>query len=254
MSVRIWLIDYTDADLDQLESAKKISSQDTLELSTAACSEVRLQNIVRDISLRHALSQEYALPFDEWSFAKSDLGKPFLRNIGFEHLKFSVSHSAKHLAIILASGGNPLLSNVGIDVEPISRSGQAEKLKNEFLSEGELSIVNRMPEQEIANVILKHWTLKESISKAVGLGLGLPFSSITLRAVDQSQPQIISFADNNLYEPSEFHLKSYEPKPGLQLAYCIQGPYYGDEQPQTTNLNFSEVLKFQKLMPILQCA
>ena len=252
MSVRIWLIDYSGADLGQLESEKTSSSQDNLD--SAACSEVRLQNIVRNISLRHALSQEYPLLFNEWTFSKSDLGKPRLLNPGFENLKFSISHSAKHLAIILALGDNELLSNLGIDVEPISRSRQAEKLKDEFLSEAELLILNQMPDSEIANVVLKHWTLKESISKAVGLGLSLPFSSITLRVVGQSQPQIISFADNNLYEPSEFLLRSYEPKPGLQLAYCIQGPSHVDEQPEIINLKFSEVLKFHELMPILQSA
>ena len=254
MSVRIWLIDYSSADLNQLGFRKQSPLQKYFEADSAASDEVRLQNYVRDVSLRYALSQEYPLRFDEWSFGKTALGKPYLTNWGFEDLKFSISHSGKHLAIILTSESNKTLSNVGIDIEPTSRARQAEKLKDEFLSEKELFNLNRLPDSELASVILKLWTLKESISKALGLGLCLPFSSINLEVSGQNQVQLISFADENLYEVSEFFLKSCEPKPGLQLAYCLQGQSYVDQAPQILILNFSEVLNFCKLMPILKYA
>lgn len=250
MSVRMWLIDYSSADISQLGSWKKSFLQTSFADDPASSPEVRVEKFVRDVSLRYALSQEYPLLFNEWSFGKTDLGKPYLHNWGFENLKFSLSHSGKHLAIILTSENNKSLSSVGIDIEPTSRAGQAKKLKDEFLSDDELSNLDQMPESDLASVILKHWTLKESISKALGLGLSLPFRTINLEVSSQNQVQLVSFTDNNTYDASEFFLKACEPKPGLQLAYCLQGQSYVDESPQISILNFYEVLKFCKIMPI----
>lgn len=243
VSVRVWLIDYSCADAKVMRSNTDFGLRNHFELPAGLSSEVQLQNYVRDISLRYILSQEYRIPVEDWSFVKSKLGKPSILNLGFEDLKFSVSHSGKHLAIILASGSSDVITDVGIDIEPISRSDQAAKLKQEFLSEVELSAINRLNNSEGARLVLNHWTLKEAISKAVGLGLSLPFHSFSIKFLDSNTPQLFSITKQTEYNTADFFLKSCEPKLGIQLAYCVYGKKYVDQGPPILNLNFSEVLR-----------
>lgn len=95
-------------------------------------------------------------------------GKPVLSGA---ELHFSLSHSGNWIALALASG-----APVGADVEQPHADLGGLLAAPLFHPGDEIS-----PHSSENERFLTAWTLKEAVSKCIGLGLNLPFPSICLR-------------------------------------------------------------------------
>jgi 4'-phosphopantetheinyl transferase len=108
---------------------------------------------------------------DSLSFANDEQGKPALA--GHAGFHFNLSHSGSWVAC--ASGDSPL----GIDVEHI-RPLDPDWLESVLSAEEHLAM-EACPTAGQTRQFFIFWTVKESYSKALGLGLALPFHSLTVR-------------------------------------------------------------------------
>ena len=92
--------------------------------------------------------------------------------------EFSISHS-EGMAIIALCGG---LFSIGIDIEPLNQE-RSENLM-EFVSGGdELNFLKNQWNQDVVfgtKTLNTLWTLKESVMKAVGIGMGINPISIEI--------------------------------------------------------------------------
>lgn len=181
----------------------------------------KTQQILSDISLRYMLSSFMPLAMSSWSFVKSPWGKPSIAVPGYENVKFNISHSGKHVALILAPPNCKDVINVGIDLEADSRCHQAYSLKDEFLSMQELNVLNSLHLDNVEKTALTCWTLKEAFSKAVGFGMAMPFRSIQLELQHGKLLEVDCFGGLS-FQSSEFKLESLVPKAGFQMSYCVQ--------------------------------
>jgi 4'-phosphopantetheinyl transferase len=120
----------------------------------------------------------------EWRFAPDRHGKPSLTDAEHGHIRFNLSHCRSRVAVVLAEH-----LDCGIDVEPLSRDMASDVLLASCLSDEEKIWLDRRPAAGRGRDFLRLWTLKEAISKAVGLGLSLPFETISL---DLSAAPILS--------------------------------------------------------------
>jgi 4'-phosphopantetheinyl transferase len=119
--------------------------------------------------VRRVLAEITGKPAHRIEFAESPLGKPSLAEGA---LHFNVSHS--DTMGVLATGPVAL----GIDVERIKPIEMM--VAERFFSQAENAALARLPIAEQHRGILRCWTRKEAILKALGVGLSVPLSAFSV--------------------------------------------------------------------------
>ena len=122
--------------------------------------------------VRTALSAHHPLPPEAWRFRVNACGKPEAEpGCG---LRFNLSNSPCLVVCLLARD-----AEVGVDAEPIARSGEILALAPNVFSPPELAQLESLPVSEREDRALALWTLKEAYIKARGLGLSLPLTGFS---------------------------------------------------------------------------
>lgn len=167
-SLYLWFARPTNALMGVSEESAGILSDEERSRSLAfRFDQNRREYLTTRFLVRNALSRYYPLPPRAWQFQVNNYGKPAIDpDCG---LRFNLSNSAELVVCLIGNTGE-----LGIDAEPVSRSSQIADIGGEFLSPLELAQLDALPEQERLDRTLSLWTLKESYSKARGLGLSLP--------------------------------------------------------------------------------
>ncbi|GGB95790.1 4'-phosphopantetheinyl transferase family protein [Pseudoduganella buxea] len=128
--------------------------------------------------LRHALSA-----YDpghgpaDWFFVSGAHGRPELDHRLGSALRFNISHCATRVNCVVSTG-----LDCGIDVEAVGGRAQTALLQQECLAVTEQHWVRSAPSAQQAHRLMRLWTLKEAVAKAVGLGLYLPFAQLAFEA------------------------------------------------------------------------
>ncbi|MGV9557752.1 4'-phosphopantetheinyl transferase family protein [Streptomyces sp. NPDC003401] len=94
-------------------------------------------------------------------------------------VRFSVSHSGEVIGLAVCHG-----ADVGLDVED-GRGTDVEKVAPRVLADRELAALRARPPAERSAAFLRYWTRKESVLKAIGVGLRVP-----LRRLEVSDPEL----------------------------------------------------------------
>lgn len=124
-----------------------------------------------DLLLSAVAAHRLMVPGDELVFGRKKNGKPCLQS--HPRLHFNLSHSGTH--ILCASADTPL----GIDVEHLCPVDEA--VWDLALSPAERLLVQACPPGDRSQRFITLWTVKESYAKALGLGLDLPFTDLTVQ-------------------------------------------------------------------------
>lgn len=86
----------------------------------------------------------------------------------------SLSHADGWLAFAAAPAG---AGPVGVDIEPVSRSGRMDEIATELCHPDEWRRLSSRPASGRASALLDTWVRKEAVLKAVGVGLAVPMAS-----------------------------------------------------------------------------
>ncbi|RYD48437.1 MAG: 4'-phosphopantetheinyl transferase superfamily protein, partial [Verrucomicrobiaceae bacterium] len=121
--------------------------------------------------MRQILGQALGLAPIEVPLVTSPNGKPLLA-APHGQLHFNLSH-CEGLAILALSEAGP----VGIDLEPCQRAGDVLECEASFCHPEEIRGLPPVPEER-AKQLLRIWTAKEAILKALGTGLSHPPESV----------------------------------------------------------------------------
>jgi len=140
-----------------------------------------------------------------WRLAETPEGKPFVSSPGTDPaLHFSLSHTAG-LVGCAAAASVP----VGFDVEALERRLRVEGLARHALTPTEIA-TRPGDGPPSARWFLRHWTLKEALLKAVGLGL-----RVSLRSVEVSPgaggPATIHHLPEAFGDPGDWRAHTLEP-------------------------------------------
>jgi phosphopantetheinyl transferase len=128
---------------------------------------------------RCLLAQFFGLPEQQLQFKKTAYGKPYLASPEKSNLKFNLSHSGDWVALALMEE-----IEVGIDVESAKILADSDWQN--------LALLIRHQKDPVINNIqdfYRLWVMKESVVKALGLGLNLPLNEF-----------FISFTGNNSFQ------------------------------------------------------
>ena len=91
---------------------------------------------------------------------RDDRGRPYLD----QGPTFSTAHT--HDMVVVAAGS---IQRLGIDVEHLERRSQAKAIAQRFFPQEEQEWLAN--QADTAQAFIRHWVLKEAMTKAVGLGL-----------------------------------------------------------------------------------
>ena len=123
--------------------------------------------LISRVLVRATLSRYDDVPPDRWRFRTNGHGRPEIAAPG-SPLRFNLSHT-NGLVVCLVSRGRA----VGVDVEGLERAGHWVDLADRYFAPRETAALRRVDAAGRAIRFLEYWTLKESYSKARGLGLAL---------------------------------------------------------------------------------
>jgi len=124
-------------------------------------------------ALRAVLGQALGIPPEAVAFEFGEFGKPMLPP-PWDSLHFNLSH-CRDLALIALSRDGA----VGIDVEPADRMGSLLGCEDAFCHPDEIAgLPAHLSMRSL--LLLRHWTAKESLLKAVGTGMSLAPQSVSM--------------------------------------------------------------------------
>ena len=158
-----------------------------------ASSRVLLRTLLSRTALSHTtLSQTGTVDPADWRFGASPTGRPLIvepeeyRGV----LSFSLSHTQGLVGCAIARQ-----EEVGLDLEPVSRSLPAEDLARRFYSATEFEALAALAPPARGRRFLEIWTLKESHLKARGLGIA---SGLERQRFEISADSIVFETDDEL--------------------------------------------------------
>jgi 4'-phosphopantetheinyl transferase len=199
--------------------------------------EGRRQMVARGL-LREALAQIADENPNALRILVGQMGKPFLAptNGNSENIEFNISHSRNVLAIAISRH-----RQVGIDIEkardPVELD--CERAAQIAFNDGELAEFMSLPTGLRRQSFYDGWVRKEAFSKAVGLGMTLPFNQFSI-TVD---PRLPAEVKPPASERRRWILRDLDLGPDLHGAVAIGRGRLGDGEPEIRvlfNSNYSD--------------
>jgi 4'-phosphopantetheinyl transferase len=174
--VQIWIIRLDLESRQTNQFVPWLSSDEVARSERFLRPEDRSRYVICRAALRGLIAAHLGVPLREVSFDYGEYGKPKLsESMRCDALNFNVAHS-RDLGCIAVGWG----SDLGIDVEAIRPLNDLDVMIDKTLTATERQYVLSVPENDRLEAFFRHWTLKEALVKAVGLGLQCPFWEIEL--------------------------------------------------------------------------
>lgn len=124
--------------------------------------------------MRLAVARSRGVDPREVRILKEDSGRP--RVLGQPPRQGSISHSAGRVAVAVTTAGL-----LGVDLEHHNRDPRRlRKIAGRAFAPTEAERLLALPEQDAAAEIIRYWTVKEALGKALGLGLMTALRSVVV--------------------------------------------------------------------------
>ncbi|MCB1511212.1 MAG: 4'-phosphopantetheinyl transferase superfamily protein [Hyphomicrobiaceae bacterium] len=206
----LWLID-TDAHAAAVGAAEDLLSADErLRAAGLRHAPRRAGYILARAVLRNWLSardRKHRQPRD-WVLDTATRGKPRLPSDAPAR-DFSVSYSGELAALAISTG-----ARIGVDLEA-HREEDFSGVSRRFLHPDECAALPAASAPDHAARFLRYWTIKEAVSKSMGLGFGLPFTAMAARL---DPPALVAW-------PPE-HAALAQTRLLTETVITLSGPYY----------------------------
>lgn len=151
--------------------------------------------------LRALCSRYLDGPPGSWRFAVEEHGRPYLTNCVGHLVDLNLSHTTGLVACAFTREGR-----VGVDVEHVARGTPWQEIQGRVLGALEQAELAAMSPDAARHRFIDYWTLKESIAKAWGTGIGTDFRSIEVSFAGGA-PQVRGVPADLPY-PSLLHAES----------------------------------------------
>lgn len=133
--------------------------------------EDRVRSVVTRAALRRMLGSRVMLPPDKLRFVANRYGKP--RLYGDWGIEFNVSHAGHFALIAFSTSGK-----IGVDIEYRNREIDANSLSEYVFSP--LERQSRSQTREENEDFMERWVAKESVLKALGLGVSEHLQAVSI--------------------------------------------------------------------------
>jgi len=137
--------------------------------------EVKRRFVLSHAALRLILARRLGGDWRDIRYDTVANGKPCLAGSAAGRLEFNMSHSGD-LMVVALSADRP----VGVDVEAWRPIDRLRGLAETILAARELTVFDGLTPGDASRVLLRLWTFKEAVVKALGLGLSVEPRGIAL--------------------------------------------------------------------------
>lgn len=215
VDVHVWIRDSLKLSQEALGAAERtLSPDETHQAKRYRSSEDRRDYIAAHDLLRRSLSAYSSSHAPEnWTFAKSSHGKPYIANETMSKIEFSITHTAGLVACAVSS------LPVGIDVERVKPHVEFQEIAQRYFTVEEVASLARLSPALAALRFLELWTLKEAFLKAVGCGLS---GALDTAAFHVSGAGGIHYAISNDAMPQDWQFRLLTPSADSRLALALQ--------------------------------
>ncbi|MBL1083118.1 4'-phosphopantetheinyl transferase superfamily protein [Streptomyces actinomycinicus] len=131
-------------------------------------------------------------------------------------LGFSISHSGPTVGLAVCRG-----AEVGLDVERLEEAPAVGLVAPRILSPAELAVLHTLVPADRPAALLRYWTRKEAVLKALGIGLGLPPSRLEVSA--PGAPARVLRWEDRPDVAGELRLTDLEAEGRHPAAVCVTG-------------------------------
>ncbi len=166
--------------------------------------DLRRRYVIGRAGLRSVLGRTLGIAPGDVPIVRGARGRPRLD--GMPDLDFNISHT-EGMALI----GVTRTGRIGVDIERVERTVNADGLARKFLTPAEQATLSSLAEAARRGRFLRYWTCKEAMSKATGDGLSAPFRRIEVRLADT----IELAAGPAPYEPPSWRLHAVDVPAGF---------------------------------------
>ena len=158
----------------ELDSHAELSPTERRRAARFATVELQRRYTAAHVGLRRVLGRRLQIPAADVRIVRGTFGKPALApHVSTLDLRFNISHSVDIALVALTVG-----VDVGVDVEWFAQDFCARDITTTALSSRESAELASLPEPARNRAFLRLWVRKESILKAVGIGLAAPLPAI----------------------------------------------------------------------------
>lgn len=175
--------------------------------------------------MRWCLEQRLGRPLVEGELSVDEYGKPCLYGKGGVH--FNVSHAGAYVVCAVAG------REVGVDIEEI-KAGDCRGVARLVFSPSDYASWEARPAEEKLDHFYRLWTLRESFSKAVGLGFSLDASEVVFSHVDGGR-DIYKATFSRETKNEVWYCRHYHCFNDYKLALCLQEANF-PERVNMTNM------------------
>ncbi len=212
--VDLYYADMDDPALDLERLGRSLSPQEWTRANGYRFDLHRRRFIVGRGALRHLLSDLTGCDASELTLFAGPMGKPATPSGPV----FNVSHGEQHLLIGIAAEGR-----LGVDVEVRKDIGDAMDLARCHFCAEEIAALGGLSQEQLSATFLRIWTRKESLLKALGVGLALSLDSVSMDA-DAGHGNRLRRSDIPQIDPLQWSVQSVEWHPHLEASVAWDQP------------------------------
>ncbi|XP_020711561.2 L-aminoadipate-semialdehyde dehydrogenase-phosphopantetheinyl transferase [Athalia rosae] len=207
-------------------------------------------SLVGRLLIRKFLNEYGGIPYDKIELSRDEKGRPNLKG-GNKSLNFNVSHQGNYTVFAGEVRNNLLL---GVDVMKLEYSGGKNlseyfRIMSKIFSPSEWVTIRgneSMSESDKVAMFCRHWSLKESYTKAVGEGITIDLSRIVFK-VNSDLVAGSLIKDTELYVDGIKQSWLFE-ESLIDSNHCVAVALQENKcAPKSDNIKFEEI-NYEKLM------
>lgn len=202
---------------DIMLSTTCIQSDEKERLSRFVFKKDFKSSLIGRLLMRKFVHEATLYPYNDIRFLRDERGKPVL-SIPHSNLAFNVSHQGDY--VVLAGNVGDIL---GVDVMKLEYTGGKSVrdffhvMRRQFSENEWITIKNCGNEKDQIAMFCRHWCLKESYVKAVGVGITVNLQDISFKINTPALSKERVTADSELYVE------------GVQRQWCFEEMLINDE-------------------------
>jgi 4'-phosphopantetheinyl transferase len=216
--VHLWFLSSGDRVLASLcQDANHLISQEELARSQMFLTrQARDSYLTSRAFLRSILSQyidvsPQSLKFHANAYGKLEIASP----APVKSLRFNLANTD---GLVTCAVG--LDRDIGVDAEVINDAVDSQQIAERFFAPAEVAALRKLAPDERQYRFFEFWTLKESFTKALGLGLSVPLNRFAF-VIDRKGPIEILFGPSCVDDPRNWHFSLLQPVKGYLIAVAL---------------------------------
>jgi 4'-phosphopantetheinyl transferase len=190
--IEVWFCHLNNASKDHESTTENLlSGSEKTRLNSTNNNNKKREFLISRALMRHALTQQFGTPENEWEFIDKPNCPPIVNNLP-KNTYLSLSHSNGLICFAISS------SPVGIDLENVLTERDYEALAEIFMSDEELRIISHNKNEQ-ANNFYRLWCAKEAYYKTLSRKKQLETSlkKISVPSLIRSKEQWFLYEANN---------------------------------------------------------